>query len=198
LNKDETILSSQDSENELIKIEDIKRDIDMLKVNNAKQCLLILCHSQRVYYDMEFCEGDLSIILMPWKEDIIYDTETRCFVKNKMLVALSQYYCDLPHGYFTLRKKFDMMDFVNQVKLFIDDLIINNKIPFDNAVVDVAVSNNVMKVNVLSNDNLIFIEINPFDQTTDSCLFEWSEIDLFVVDESPKFRYRNGDFITCM
>lgn len=150
-------------------LDQINRDLSVLKVNSAEQSLLVLCHSERVMRDVEL--PNQAILLLKWKT-LLTDTETRCFVKAGKLIAVSQYWADLSNGYASL-KGFNPKTFLDQVKSFMFEL----KIPYFDAVVDLAVQ---------SNFQLILIEMNPYGSDTDSSLFEWDEL---VELEQVKFKF---------
>lgn len=178
-------------DDEIVTVDDIKRDIAVLKVSDAQQTILVLCHSERIYYDLEFDETEIAIILMPWKDNILHDTETRCFIKNKKLIAFSQYYTDLPTGYTSFLHEIDFpKKYYNCIVQFINRLLTENKIPYENSVVDICYSRD-SSLN-LQTDNLIFIEINPFNIGTDAALFDWNY--LLNLDESlvtnPLFKFK--------
>lgn len=162
-----------------ITLEEIARDIDILRVNNAEQCLLVLCHSERIYYDMEFDDLVNAVILMPWRTDILLDTETRCFVKNKKLLGFSQYYCDLANGYTSVNNVISMDKLAEKIIVFVNNLVLDEKFPYEDAVIDLAISRNT--------NDLIFIEINGFNTNTDSCLYEWDQL-YQINGNDPTFR----------
>ena len=56
-------------------------------------------------------------------------------------------------------------DFYNGVLNFISLLLMNKKIPYSDAVIDIVLSTG-------PTHEFIFIEINPFNIGTDSCLFK--------------------------
>ena len=180
--------SDEESEDdEPMTINDIKRDLEVLKVNSAEQVLLVLTHSERMYFDFEFKESELAICLLPWQDDFSHDCETRCFIKGGVLIGFSQYYCDLANGYSGV-DNYEV--FYSQVIDFIKELQQGGRIPYDDAVVDITLD---------SGKKLMFIEINGFNIGTDSCLFEWDE--LMKVDEKkisgPVFKYKaNGTVIS--
>ena len=172
-------------------IDDIQRELSVLKVSNAKQALMVLCHSDRVRVDLEFREHEIAILLLPWKDDILHDTETRCFIRNKKLIAFSQYYADLKPGYQSISHKNVLPNtFYNVVCQYIEDQIHCDKIPYTDSVIDIALSANCLNSPELSSEDVIFIEINAFDGDTDDCLFKWDEI-LEIHSSSPIFKYNN-------
>lgn len=184
----ETPQLSDDIENESISIDEIKRDINLLKVNNAEQCILILCHSLRIYYELEFdkCKNN-SILLLEWKNDILHDTETRCFIKNNKLLVFTQYY-ELDNGYLSMSQKTNMDNIYKSIIAYINKYIVSSKNIYKNFVMDIAFSSNLLDINNLI-DHIIFIEINPFNKYTDSSLFEWKEIDNYN-SNNIEFRYK--------
>ena len=190
--------SADEIDESVITLEEIERDICVLKVSDAEQCIMVLCHSERIYYDMEFDETENAIILMPWRKDILLDTETRCFVKNRKLIGFSQYYCDLENGYTSINQIVTMKHLYKVIIDFITEFISNKNFPYLNAVIDIAVSNNIIPTvsstgSLFQQDDIIFIEINAFQIDTDSCLYTWEqlfEIDEKATDFSPTFLYK--------
>lgn len=185
-------------ENEIITIEEIIRDINILKVSSAEQCILVLCHSLRIYYDLESDSiGENAILLLPWKNNILNDTETRCFIKNKKLIAFSQYYVDLEIGYQSIQKlNIFPNEFYKSAINFVNYLILNEEIPYNNCVVDISLSKEVLNESFknLEINNFIFIEINPFNSNTDNSFFEWDyffNFDTEKLNYNPEFRYNN-------
>jgi hypothetical protein len=159
-----------DQSEDILTEEEIKRDIDVLRVTSAKQVLMVLCHSERIYYEAECDKGDNAIILLPWNDKILYDTETRCFVRNGKLIAFSQYYYGLQTGYKSLK-----CDFPGEFCLQVTDkinTITSNNFPYKDAVIDLAVSSKHTKDDL----EFIFIEVNPFDENTDSPFIDWKHL----------------------
>jgi len=163
----------------------IKLELSLLKVSTVEQCILVLCHSERVFYDLD-SSLEMAVLLMDWKNDILYDTETRCFIKGSKLVAFSQYYVDLENGYKSVldNSQISVSDIYHRVLHFINHLLTTNKVPYSDAVVDIAMSN-------IENNGFIFIEINPFNIGTDSGLFDWDYINEY--NGEPCFRYKCND-----
>ena len=165
-----TMDRSNNDSNDDVTIEDIINDLQVLKVNDPLQCILVICHSMRIFFEVQ---SEQSIILMPWKNNILYDTETRCFIKNSKLIGFSQYYCDLSSGYTSIfndsKTSMTVSQFCNGVLNFISMLIMNKKIPYSDAVVDIVLSTGPIH-------EYMFIEINPFNIGTDSCLFDWKHL----------------------
>ena len=174
-----------DTNDEDITVDDIRKEINVLCVDRAEKCIQVLCHSLRVGIELRNVKTDLSILLLPWKDDILHDTETRCFIKNNKLIAFTQYYTDLSTGYESINMEINGEKYREVVIDFVNRLLI----PYENAVVDVAVSSRYLNDGILDVDKMIFIEINPFNEDTESYLFTWDEI-LSINPETPIFRYQ--------
>ena len=85
-------------------------------------------------------------------------TEYRCFINNKKCVGVCLY---KPEYYSTLSYVP-----IEIITYFLDQLLII--IPFERFVVDIF---------IIPGDNKVhFIEINPFDETTDTFSFDYEEI----------------------
>lgn len=158
---------------------EIKNSLDILKVSSPIECIQLLCHSFRVLCELdEYNLDENAVLLMPWK-NIVHDSETRCFVKNKKLVCFSQYYTDCVDSYSSIVL---IDDFYKKIIQFVTDLILNKKNLPEDFVIDVS-----QKIN---STDLIMIELNIYDRNTDSCLFSWDEIDqLYENNKCNIFRY---------
>lgn len=191
---EETGNNQEEEDDEELTVEQLKMELNVLKVSDAESVILVLCHSERMYYDFEFHSGDLAVLLMPWKSDILFDTETRCFIKDKKLIGFSQYYYDLPTGYQSIEKTFDQ--FYQTVIEFIKTL----DLPYQNAICDIAISSTTTFKNTLTVEDVIFIEFNPYNMTTDSGLFKWLHDTNTILDGCPNtipFKYKkDGKVIT--
>ncbi|VBB19053.1 hypothetical protein YASMINEVIRUS_1585 [Yasminevirus sp. GU-2018] len=188
----ESNASSEDEFNETSK--EIAERINVLKVCSADQTFQVLLHSYRVFCDLESdCAGDNAILLMKWRE-IQHDTETRCYVKDRKLLAISQYYIDCSDSYGKIES---MHTFYRDVVSFVNELVKSKeKVPYDDVVIDLC----MCKEEGDKNDSkLEMIEMNPFDRNTDSGMFAWDEIEALASSLSnvtPSFRFsRNGKTI---
>jgi hypothetical protein len=92
-------------------------------------------------------------------QPISVQSETRCYVKDKKLVAISQYYTDLSDCYKDPKSVYvAIMDF------------------FDGYKSQMSVDDCIMDLNVVESDNdnkVSIIELNNYGFESDPCLFEW-------------------------
>jgi hypothetical protein len=160
-------------------INDIKRDLDILHVGKPLNrledyCINILLNSDRVYCELAFSDIDenISVLLLDYKQ-INHKTETRIYVKDKKIIGISQYYCDLSDVYDTL---------INLNNSQINEFIKTQIIDVDSYVCDIYIDND---------NNFQLIELNQFAHSTDSCLFTWDELDA----EPFEFRYKENNDI---
>ena len=186
LNRTPNSDSDSDSEEEKTEsIDDVRKRLEILKVSSPMECIQVLLHSHRVFCDLESESiGQIGIILTKWL-NIKYNTETRCYVKNKKLLAFSQYYTDCDDYYHHL----DIDKFYTNICDFIEALVKDkNKVPYENAIIDVCYLDDGKELHM--------IEINNYDQNTDSCLYSWEELEKFDAKDNPKFRFKtNGEII---
>jgi len=168
---------------------EIKDSLNVLKVSSPMECIQVLLHSYRVLCELDdYKLNENAILLMPWK-NIVHDTETRCYVNNKRLVAFSQYYTDCTDSYASV---ISITEFYRKVVDFVNDYITNNELTtlssINNFVIDLSQQ--------YDSTNIMMIELNTYDRNTDSCLFSWDEIDLMVMTElpiNPIFRYMSDN-----
>ena len=131
--KDARIYLDEDGDEEDDDLKDIMEDIQQLKVGVAVQetaglaatkCVQLLCHSERVKYEIQLTpdlEAKRVSLLLDWK-NVSIPTETRCYVHEWRLVALSQYYVNnslLAYKYgiqVIMRKLFEGLSFCLFVK----------------------------------------------------------------------------------
>jgi hypothetical protein len=163
---------------------EIKNELNILKVSTPIECIQLLLHSYRVLCELDSHYYDENaVILMPWK-NIVHDTETRCYVYNRRLIAISQYYTDCIDSYTSIKSIDDFYHkIINFINNYIDEIEKrqNCSIP-NNFVIDLAKD--------YDSDNIMMIELNTYDENTDSCLFSWDEINSISAKEcNPIFRY---------
>ena len=166
-------------EEENMTVNTIGRDIEYLHVGasinkTTEHCITVLLHSDRIYCEIAFDDPDkeqeMSVLLLDY-QNINYSTETRCFVKDNKLVAVSQYYCDLKNTYADPQ----------QVCESIQNFFAANKLT--------ELTSYVFDVYLDDKNKVRLIELNPFSHGTDPCLFTWVEIDEFPY----KFKYKTND-----
>lgn len=116
-----------------------------------------LLNSERIANNID---SDEYIVFRKWI-DYKVENEFRCFIKNKSLVAISQYEYgnDLP----------EYMKLPDMITIVIGNFIckIHNIIPFNDIVIDVAICMKTL--------NVYFIEFNEFGiySDTDAGLYDW-------------------------
>lgn len=131
--------------------------------------------SERIYEDLSmaiFKKYEPYIFMREWL-DIPEWSEFRCFMKDKKLIGISQYNY-LHEAVFTkILDNHEALKF--GIELFFQDF--KKAIHLDNVVFDVFVKhrnisgNNVFEIKLL--------EINPFFNLTDPCLFDWRKPEMF-------------------
>lgn len=151
-----------------------------LHVTNADQAMTLFVNSERVFDDLILAIGNKytpHIWVRQWI-DIPKDAEFRCFMKNRKLVGISQYY------YFDGAFK-NIIDNSEQIQWAIQQFfsVFSAACHLDSVVFDVYLKNKVHGNEVTWDVRLL--EINPFFELTDPCLFTWSKPKEFNGD----FRY---------
>ncbi|EKP0278446.1 hypothetical protein JGK46_002311 [Aeromonas bestiarum] len=101
------------------------------------------------------------LFLRAW-HDIPRWGEFRCFIKNGSVVGVSQYHC-LEYFSFLLKNADEIRQLII---VFLQKLI--PLLHIEHVVADIAVTYQD------GNFNVFLIELNPFIQRTDACLFSWS------------------------
>ena len=161
-------------------IDDIKRDLDVLHVGIpvnklGEYCIEVILNSDRVYCELAFNDEseDISILLLDYI-NINHKNETRCYVKENKLIAMSQYYCDLTNVY----------NDAKQVPILIKNF-------FENKGINTDLASYVFDVYIDDDNKVKIIELNSYNHATDSCLFTWEELDI----EPFEYRYKNNNII---
>eukprot|EP01125_Pyxidicula_operculata_P018584 TRINITY_DN6611_c0_g1_i1.p1 TRINITY_DN6611_c0_g1~~TRINITY_DN6611_c0_g1_i1.p1 ORF type:complete len:302 (+),score=71.44 TRINITY_DN6611_c0_g1_i1:97-1002(+) len=140
--------------------------IKALKVTSAKQALGMLLKSGRINEDLTLGLQDektfnIQIIVREWV-DVPISHEFRAFVYGKKLNALSQYF-DFCFFQDIQSKQSEILKLVSEEFEKIKD-----KVKLDNYICDFGIS---------SDGKVYIIELNPWLETTDSCLFNWIKDD---------------------
>lgn len=130
----------------------LREQLQVLRVTNGMRCIEVLCHSRRARIDLDFEMAEEAIELLPWI-DLDHASETRLFVRNRRVVAASQYYADEPY---TANMKF-LREAIKLVEAH----------PALKTLPDVAAD-----VGTDAKGNLVLIEMNTLDENLDYCLFE--------------------------
>lgn len=118
-----------------------------------------------------------ELVLRKWVE-IDPSTEFRCFVKDSVLIGISQR--DYTHYYYHIQEQ--EANIVQDISTFFHECV---KSKF-------ASSNYVFDVYRKRKDTVKLLDINPFGVHTDALLFDWEELNSLEVCENPgfpEFRY---------
>lgn len=167
----------------------------LLRMSDAKRVIEVLCGSERIWHDMKLAlsaqGADAGGADPSWAESLALrewtplepDMEFRCFVASGKLTAVSQYRA-LVHFPRLVASWECIRDAITQA--FEGSLRgrLEGCFPQDDYVLDVAVELDpaVGPGSILSSEPLTpetirkvwVIEVNPFFETTDGCLFSWS------------------------
>lgn len=172
---------SKKETDEPMTVETIKRDIEYLhvgtKINNTvEHCIKLLLHSERIYFELSFDDqdnpADIYVLLLNYNK-INYKTETRCYINEDKLVAVSQYYTDLTNTYDDPEKIIQLI-----------------KEKIKNICTSTCLKSFVCDV-YFDYGEIHLIEFNPYNHATDPCLFNWTEIK----SEQCTFRYKKDSDI---
>jgi len=141
-----------------IKLQKKIEQLNILKVTSVKDVKYLIKKSKRIKEDIRDSTDQLYLVFQPWRPSLGISTEYRCFINNRKLIGVCLY---KPEYYSTL--SYIPIEIINY---FVEQLLII--IPFERFVVDVF---------IIPDDNKVyFIEINPFDETTDTFSFDYEEI----------------------
>lgn len=175
-----------------------RAQISSLCVKNAAQALELIRRSERVNTDLKTvltlpAEWDQRVIIRRWNPAADPAGEFRCFVFNKQLTAISQYFhfvCfpDIPKHCATIERA---------IRNYFETKIID-KLPWDCCVMDVLLEyNRPLSAFMPSDEDLLvvgvqIIEFNPFTRFTSSSLFSWlnpSDTQILRGEAPFQFRY---------
>ena len=115
--------------------------------------------------------------------DLNLEGELRGFVYKKQLTALSQYYCDL---YIPFLKK-NEKEISMKIQQFFNENI-KNVVKEENYVIDFVINKEK------SVWDIKIVELNPFSQSTGSCLFDWKKDFDLIHSSHPSLSFQ---FRTC-
>ncbi len=153
------------------------------KYLNGQDTIKTLCDSERVYYDLQMARYNNYtpyIVVRKWMP-IEPWREFRCFIRNRRLVGISQYYKNKTYPEIqkqakiieqALRRKTDIVAFL---------------LPAEDVIIDY-IYKKPYKANKKIVNETILLEVNPFLPYTDPCLFNWGK-DRF---EQFEFRFLEG------
>ena len=140
----------------------------LMAVSSSSEFFELVACSSRCVSDIVRCldykddlpSWDLQCIVREF-HPVPSSSEFRCFVKDRRLVAISQYFatCFYP----------DVAERADEYRVRIVDFFeaACGAITLDEYIIDMAV--------MPDSDRVHIIELNPFAQTTGPCLFDWSE-----------------------
>lgn len=143
--------------------------ITQCKAFDGRQAIRLLTSgSERVAYDLRTAR---KANYQPWVfvrqwVDISPEMEFRCFMKNRHLIGVSQYF------YQTSFPVLDSPEIRNTIKIVLGEFFADfSKVsPSDNVVFDVALF-------LGKKPHVKLVEINPFHPLTQACLFSWHTSD---------------------
>jgi len=162
-------------------VQRLQAKLELLCVTNAQQILTLLTKSQRIFSDINFyyqyrvpdtSSSKLCLILRDFVRDLPVDHEFRCFVRNKKMTAISQYYCY--HTWPALQDR-------NHV-LQCRDAMVN----FHNSISHaISMPDYVIDFVVYPDFQCHIIELNPFGaaMSSGSALFHWLKDYKLLYDE---------------
>jgi len=157
-----------DDEHRTIKVEKKLKQLEILRVNKIDQINMLLRSSKRTREDMKLFFADktnknkLYLVFQEWAPNLGISTEYRCYIKNNKLIGISLYKPE----YYSTRTiiPYEIIDF------FVTQIIdLFKQIDLFTYVVDVYILNN-------DQYNVYLIEINPFDEHTDTFSFDFDTI----------------------
>lgn len=143
-----------------------------LRVNNAAAALALLTEdSARIAFDLRLAlrfNYPPHIFVRRWL-DIPAWAEFRCFMKSRQLVGISQYDCK------NLEHRPEIAEKAERIKAAIEAFfeVVRAASHLDEAVFDVFIS--VSKGSQDGGIGVKLLELNPFSQETDACLFTWRD-----------------------
>ena len=166
---------------------------EAMKTENEEEALDLLLQSRRIYWDLqyalEFPESfDIQIIFREWRK-IPLQFEFRAFVYNNQLTAISQYFTQL--FFPTLSKDF----ILQKIKPFWEGLKDRLAILFAEGELVKYVIDFAFVVDDGKKDEegeVVVLELNPYNISTGSGLFNWEEErDCDVLEGIKPFEFRS-------
>lgn len=131
-----------------------------MRCTSANEIYLLLKSSDYVNHDLMMQPSKITLVMREWF-DLHPSTEFRCFVKDRQLVAITQrdmnYYDFLEHS----------RPYIKKVCTDLSDNI-SSKFPDPDYVFDTHIPKKGSKA--------YLIDINPWDQQTDTLLYSWDEL----------------------
>lgn len=142
------------------------------KVTTSKKALSLFVDSERILDDLSLAKHhnyNSHIFIREWI-DIPEWTEFRCFMKGRKIVGLSQYQY-LNNAYFNeIDFNKDLIEWGIKEKFF---PVFKTASHLDDVIFDVFI--NIKERNNERSIEVKLLEINPFFEMTDPCLFSWED-----------------------
>ena len=139
------------------------------KAFDGQQAIRLLTSgSSRIAYDLRIsikANYQPWIFVRQWKE-LSPDTEFRCFMQQRQLIGVSQYF---HKTYFPRLNQEPIRKALNE-SLWEFFTLFSKHCPIDDVVFDI-------EINFDGNPKITLIEINPFHPLTEACLFSWDKYD---------------------
>jgi hypothetical protein len=152
----------------------VRASCKLLRISSFEQVMQLLIQSERVFEDItqELSikrpdEFNISLVLREWK-DIDFDLEFRGFVHNNKLTALSQYnqICFIEDIH---RNK----DLIEKRILQLFDIIQPKLQSLNSYVLDFTADRKLLSFDDKVQECVTIVEVNPYEISTGSCLFDW-------------------------
>eukprot|EP01130_Rhizamoeba_saxonica_P015102 TRINITY_DN6715_c0_g1_i1.p1 TRINITY_DN6715_c0_g1~~TRINITY_DN6715_c0_g1_i1.p1 ORF type:complete len:451 (-),score=69.09 TRINITY_DN6715_c0_g1_i1:17-1339(-) len=153
--------------------ERLTNKLNQLQVRNGDDIFSLIVKSQRVFSDimnyfqyrtLNTTSGKINLILRDWIEQIPQDHEFRCYVKDRKLIAISQYHC------YCKFEALQDIEHVFKIRQSIMDIHERTKDVFQ-------VPSYVVDIVVLDDYSAQIIELNPYGahMSSGSALYNWNE-----------------------
>jgi hypothetical protein len=157
-------LCINDEDHRTIKTEKKIKQLEILKVNSIEKIEYLLNNSNRCEDDMQLFSiyngnSKLYLVFQEWKPNLGKSIEYRCFVNNSKLSGI----CLFKPEYYSSRTIIP----VEILNKFCDKII--EKLELKKYIIDCFIYND-------DKYNVHFIEINPFDEHTDTFSFDYDNI----------------------
>lgn len=140
-----------------------------LKITNIKQIMSVFFESMTLLDNIYLCEDKPLILQLRRWINIPLRSEYRCFIREKKLIGVSQYFCNINFNFTPDEKQY----LSENVKFFMEKSVI----PYLNqqdVLIDISLDFNGI-YNYLPAKTII-IDLNPFDERLRPCLFTWPEL----------------------